>query len=176
MALVLVLGTAWIALSRTTDDSTGGRDGGAFLPERGFSAPDLILETPDGQAMRLSDYRGQVVLINFWATWCPPCRAEMPAIQKVYDQYREQGLVVLAVNLMETDAKVTAFADQIELTFPILMDRDGSVSDRYRVRSLPTTFFVDRSGVIQDIVIGGPMAHAFLESKLVDLLVQDERE
>jgi peroxiredoxin len=176
MALSLVLGVAWIALSRVRNDEASGLDDSTSLPERGFAAPDFTLETPDGQTMALSKLQGQVVLINFWATWCPPCRAEMPAIQEVYEQYRDQGFIVLAVDLMETDAQVTTFAGQLELTFPILMDRDGKVSDRYRVRSIPTTFFLDRSGVIQDIVIGGPMPRAVIESKVTALLAQNGNE
>jgi peroxiredoxin len=92
----------------------------------------------------------------------------------VYEQYRDQGFIVLAVDIVEDDARVTTFADQLELTFPILMDRDGDVSERYRIRSIPTTFFVDRSGVIQDIVIGGPMSRALIESKVTALLTGDE--
>ncbi len=176
--LLLVLGVMWVGLSRVTGDAADGVASGGgrvALPEKGFAAPGFTLETPDGQTMTLSELRGQVVLINFWATWCPPCRAEMPAIQEVYEQYRDQGFVVLAVDLMEIDAQVTTFADQLALTFPILMDRDGDVSQRYRIRSIPTTYFVDRSGVIQDIVIGGPMPRAVIESK-VTVLLQDSSE
>ena len=173
MVLLLVLGVAWIILSRVRDDVAAERDDRSSLPEKGFAAPDFTLETLDGPAMTLSDLRGQVVLINFWTTWCPPCRAEMPAIQEVYDQYRDQGFTVLAVDLMESDAQVMDFVEEMELTFPILMDRDEGVSERYRIKSIPTTYFVDRSGVIQDIVIGGPMPHAFIETKVTALLTED---
>jgi peroxiredoxin len=176
MALLLVLGAAWIVLSRVPGDVAAVRDDRSSLPREGFTAPDFTLETLDGQTMTLSDLPGQVVLINFWATWCPPCRAEMPAIQQVHEQYSDQGFVVLAVNLQERDAQVTAFIDQMELTFPVLMDRDGDVANRYLVRSIPTTFFVDRSGVIQDVVVGGPMPHAFIESKVTALLTGNERK
>ena len=100
----------------------------------------------------------------------------MPAIQQVYEQYRDQGLVVLAVNLQERDAPVTAFADQLGLTFPILMDRDGGIFARYRVMALPSTFFVDRMGVIQDMAVGGPLSRAFIESQVTPLLAQKEGE
>jgi thiol-disulfide isomerase/thioredoxin len=117
------------------------------------------------------------VLLNFWATWCPPCRDEMSAIQEVYDRHRDEGLIVLAVNVMEGDAQVKDSAEEMELTFPILLDRYGSVSERYRTRMIPSSYFVDRSGVIQDIVIGGPMLSSEIESKLAALLAQkaDER-
>jgi cytochrome c biogenesis protein CcmG/thiol:disulfide interchange protein DsbE len=117
-----------------------------------------------------------VVLINFWASWCLPCREEMPAIQRVYEQYRDQGFVVLAVNLQEQDAHVAAFVDQLELTFPILMDRDGDIFDRYRIMALPSTFFVDRAGVIQDLAVGGLLSQAFIESQVVPLLAQERGE
>jgi peroxiredoxin len=172
MILLLTLGTAWIALSRVHNGVAAGRDGDSSLPEKGFVAPDFTLDMLDGPETTLSDLRGQVVLINFWATWCPPCRAEMPAIQEVYDRYRDQGFVVLAVDLREGDAQVKGFIEQMELTFPILMDRDGDVSERYRIRSIPTTYFVDRSGVIQDVVIGGPMPRALIESKVTALMAQ----
>lgn len=144
-------------------------------PAKGSMAPDFALETPDGANMRLSDFRGQVVLINFWATWCPPCREEMPAIQSVYDRYRDQGLTVLAVNLLETNAEVTEFTDGLGLTFPILMDRNAEVFFLYQVRGLPTTFFLDRAGVIQSIKIGGPMSEDFIEGQVTDLLTGEEK-
>jgi cytochrome c biogenesis protein CcmG/thiol:disulfide interchange protein DsbE len=176
MALWLVLGVAWIALSRVRDNGAAEHGGSSSLPEKGFVAPDFTLEMLDGSETTLSDLQGQGVLINFWATWCPQCRDEMPAIQEVYEQYRDQGFIVLAVNVREGDAQVKGFIEQTELTFPILMDPDGTVGDRYGVRSIPTTFFVDHSGVIRDIVVGGPMSRALIESKVTDLLVQDERE
>jgi peroxiredoxin len=159
-------------LSRARADPAAQTEQGPSRPEKGFVAPDFTLETYDGETVRLAQLRGQVVLINFWATWCPPCREEMPAIQEAYDEHRERGLVVLAANLMENDAQVGDFMAEMELTFPILMDRRGTVSERYRVQSLPTTYFVDRSGVIQDIVIGGPMPRSLIEGKVTDLLGQ----
>ncbi len=170
MALLLALGVAWIALSRVPVEAVSARSDRAPSPQTGFAAPDFTLETLNGQTVSLSGLRGQAVLINFWATWCPPCRAEMPAIQQVYDRYHDQGFTVLAVNLQESDAQVAAFAEQFGLTFPILMDRSGSVFARYRVRALPSTFFVDKEGIIQNVTVGGPMAEAFIESQVADLI------
>jgi len=172
MALLLALGVAWIALSRVPADAISARTDRPPAPQVGFAAPDFALETLDGQTIRLSDLRGQAVLINFWATWCPPCRAEMPAIQQVYDRYRDRGFTVLAVNLQEGDPQVASFAARLDLTLPILMDRSGDVFARYRGRALPSTFFVDRAGIIQNVTVGGPMAQAFLESQVTDLLVK----
>jgi peroxiredoxin len=176
MTLLLVLGMAWIVASKVPTEIAAVRADRPSVPRKGFAAPDFTLETLDGQTMTLSDLQAQVLVINFWASWCPPCRAEMPAIQQVYERYRDQGLVVLAVNLQEKDAQVAAFTDRQGLTFPILMDRDGSIFDRYRVMALPSTFFVDRGGVIQDVAVGGPLSQAFIESQVVSLLAQEGSE
>lgn len=176
MTLLLALGVAWIALSKVPAEMADAHAGSSPRPRKGFAAPDFTLETLDGQTITLSDLQGQVLLINFWASWCLPCREEMPAIQQVYEQYRDQGFVVLAVNLQEKNAQVAAFTEQLELTFPILMDRDGDVFDRYRVMALPSTFFVDRAGVIQDVAVGGLLSGAFIESQVAPLLAQEESE
>jgi cytochrome c biogenesis protein CcmG/thiol:disulfide interchange protein DsbE len=176
MIWLLALGATWIALSQVPAEIAAVRADPPPLPRRGFIAPDFSLETLDGQTIALSDLRGQVLLITFWASWCPPCREEMPAIQQVYERYRDQDFVVLAVNLQEQDAQVTAFTDRLELTFPVLIDRDGSVFDRYRVMALPSTFFVDRAGVIQELAVGGPLSRAFIESQVVPLLAQEGSE
>jgi peroxiredoxin len=170
MAALLVLGITWIAVSRVPTEQAMARSQRPPSPQAGFAAPDFTLETPDGETVSLADLRGQVVLVNFWATWCPPCRAEMPAIQQMYERYRDQGFTVLAVDMQETDAQVAAFVDEMGLTFPILMDRDGSVSARYQVKALPSTFFIDREGIIQNVTLGGPMAPAFIESQVSGLL------
>lgn len=176
MAVSLVVGAAWITLNKARDGGTDERGSIATLPQQGYAAPDFTLETLDGPEVTLSDLRGNVVLANFWATWCPPCRNEMAAIQEVYDQYHDQGFVVLAVDYAESDGQVKDFRDQLALTFPILMDRDGAVFERYRVKSIPTTFFVDRSGVIQDIIVGGPMPHTLIERQVTTLLAGKESE
>ena len=170
-ALLFVLGAAWIALNRIP--ASAGDDPQA-LPRKGFVAPDFTLEALDGQTIVLSELRGEVVLINFWATWCPPCREEMPAMQKVYEQYRDQGFQVLAISLDVQHAQVPAFVEEKGLTYPVMMDRDGTVSDLYQILSLPTTFFVDRSGVIQKIIIGGPMPHALIESIVTEFLAEGD--
>lgn len=91
-------------------------------PRPGAPAPDFELPTLNGELIRLEDLRGQAVVVNLWATWCPPCRAEMPDMQRVYDEYRDDGLVILAINQREAPAEVQTFVDELGLTFPILMD------------------------------------------------------
>jgi cytochrome c biogenesis protein CcmG/thiol:disulfide interchange protein DsbE len=174
MALLLAAGTTLSCLNRVPVESAAAGD--LELPREGFTAPDLTLQTLDGETVTLSDLRGQAVLINFWASWCPPCRNEMPAIQQVYEEYRDEGFTVVAVNSQEQETRVVAFAEPLGLTFPILIDRDGSVFDRYQVAALPTTFFVDRAGVIRGVTTGGFLSRAFFESEIAPLLAQEESE
>jgi len=123
--------------------------------KEGKPAPDFVLKTLDGETVRLSDLQGQAVLINFWATWCTPCRREMPEIQTVYEEYKDQGFVVIAVNIQESSEQVRAWAEEFGLTFPIAMDSTGAVTNEYLLLDvLPTTVFVGRDGVIKSIYRG----------------------
>ncbi|WP_373228600.1 TlpA disulfide reductase family protein [Cohnella sp.] len=123
----------------------------------GNKAADFTLTTIDGKEVSLSDYRGKRVLLNFWATWCPPCKAEMPHMEKFYKEYQQDDIVVLGVNLTNTEKssdKVKSFIENRGLTFPILLDKSGAVSDKYKVIAYPTTFIIDSSGIIRDIYQG----------------------
>ena len=170
MAVVLLLGGAWTWLSAVPAPRTTG--GNIPAPREGFLAPDFTLDLLSGGQAALSGLRGKVVVINFWASWCPPCRAEMPALDRVYEAYRARGLEVLAVNTtyQDTEAAATGFAGQNNLSFPIPLDRDGSVSARYLLRALPSTYFVDRKGVIRRVVVGGPMSETVILSTVEPLL------
>jgi peroxiredoxin len=139
----------------------GPLDGGA--PKVGQPAPDFALRDLDGQVHRLSDHRGEVVFINFWATWCPPCRRELPDIQSVYDDKKDVGLVVLEVNYQESAAEVQEYWDEQGLTMPVLLDSTGEVLDQYRLVGLPDSFFVDRDGVLRDIQLGAISKEDMLE-------------
>ena len=118
------------------------------------NAPDFSLSSPDGEEISLSDYEGQVILVNLWATWCPPCKAEMPTINAFYETHKADGFVVLAVNSQEGASTVKRFIQNNNFTFPVLLDSQGQVMDRYHVRALPTSFIIDRNGVIQHIQTG----------------------
>ena len=122
-------------------------------PEIGSAAPDFELQTLDGEKMNLSSLLGHTVLINFWATWCGPCRTEMPAIESRFEAYQDQ-MTILAVNFDEPEDDVQSFAKELNLTFPILLDPGAKVQDLYRVRGYPTTFLVDSQGIIQVMHIG----------------------
>ena len=139
----------------------------APLPDR--PAPDFTLPTLDGTTVTLSKLKGQVALINVWATWCPPCRAEMPTIQAAYEQYQSQGFTVLAVNLQEDPRTVAGFMQEFKLTFPALLDPDGAVSQAYQAYVLPSSFFVDRKGIIR-AVYRGPMPRGVIAGTVEQLL------
>ncbi|MCU0480413.1 MAG: TlpA family protein disulfide reductase [Anaerolineae bacterium] len=117
----------------------------------GDVAPDFTTTTPTGDPIRLSDFRGQVVFLNFWATWCGPCRIEMPLFQRFYDQ---TDVTILAVNNRETADQVMTFADQIRITFPLALDESGTIQDQYYVQAYPMTYIIDANGVIVDIHYG----------------------
>ncbi len=168
--IVLLTGFAWIFVS--ADKSGASTSGKIPAPQQGFLAPDFELKTPEGKTIKLSDLHGQAVLVNLWATWCPPCRAEMQSIEKMYQEYKGQGFTVLAVNMTRQDAAsaVMPFASKLGLTFPILLDETGEVERAYQMQSLPSSFFIRRDGVINEVVIGGPMSEALLRTRIEEIL------
>ena len=163
IAVIFVAGIAWTAASRVTTDQatrTSGRRG----------TPDFALATLDGGTFRLSAQVGQPVVVNFWATWCPPCRAELPAFEEVYKNNRDKGLIVVGVDVGEAPEVIAEYIKQTALTFPIALDTSGEVTELFRIQGMPTTFFVGRDGKIKDTVIGGPQTKAAIESKVAELL------
>ncbi len=168
--LILALGLIWIYVAR--DNANASSSGTSAAPQQGFLAPDFSLPTTTGETIRLSDLRGQAVLVNLWATWCPPCRAEMPAIEKVYNEYKEEGFVVLAVNMtyQDTPGRIAPFVAEHGLTFPILLDETGDMANDYQLRSLPSSYFITREGIINEVVIGGPMSEALLRTRVEEIL------
>lgn len=128
---------------------------GSRVPAVGTTAEDFRLVDLDGKSQSLSQYRGKVVLVNFWATWCKPCTTEMPAMQATYDKLRDKGFVVLAVNELEDDAKVREHIKQHGHTFPVLMDRDNTVANQFGVFGLPVSVFIDEKGVVREYIKGG---------------------
>ncbi|NIS82099.1 MAG: redoxin domain-containing protein [Anaerolineales bacterium] len=120
----------------------------------GTEAPDFTLSDLDGNSLRLSDFRGQVVLVNFWATWCGPCRVEMPAFQKRYEQAKDAGFIVLAVNFNEPERNVREFQAELGLTFPLLLDPGAEVQRLYQIRGYPSSVFINRAGRVEFLHVG----------------------
>ena len=145
LAVVLMGVLLWSGLAASGSSTV------PVLVAPGQPAPHFELMTLAGETAVLDDYAGDVVLINFWATWCPPCKAEMPAINAYYEANQEKGLTVLGVNAQEDRATVSKFIAANGFTFPILLDRVGDVARQFQVNSYPTTIIVDRNGTIQTI-------------------------
>ncbi|MEA1977484.1 MAG: redoxin domain-containing protein [Chloroflexota bacterium] len=138
-----------------------------IAPEIGAQAPDFALRDLEGNEVRLSDYRGKTVLLTFWATWCGPCRLEMPTFEGRYQELKDDGFTVLGLNYDEPVEDVSAFRDELGLSFPLLLDPGGSVQRLYRIRGYPSSIFVDAQGVVRIVHIG-----LITEGQLRDYLVE----
>ncbi len=148
---------------------------GEVKAEEGYIAPDFALSDLEGKRVRLSDFRGQVVVINLWATWCAPCRVEMPSIEHLYRRFRSEGLTVLAVSFDKgQDEAVRAFAKEKKLSFPILIDHDMEVENKYQTLTIPSTFVVDKRGVIAARVDGAKNWESPETFKAIEFLLNRE--
>ena len=164
MVLILMMALSGVLLPGCAGSATD------YGPEVGKLAPDFTLTGLDGQEVSLSAFRGQPVLLNFWAIWCGPCRMEMPLLQDMYEKWSGEGLVFLAVNLQEDPARVKEFIAEAGYTFPILLSPGNEVPLAYNVRGIPATFFIDADGVIRDIKIGAFLTAGEIESKLAKIM------
>ncbi|MED1722180.1 peroxiredoxin [Brevibacillus parabrevis] len=136
--------------------------------EKGNAAPDFELQQLDGKKVKLSDFRGKKVIVNLWATWCPPCRAEIPDMQQYYEANKDNDVVILGVNLTTTETKpedVGAFVKAYGMTFPVLLDEDKQVTNEYKAISIPTSYIIDSNGIVQHKYIG-PMSYEWMEEAL----------
>ncbi len=150
----------------------GEKKGQATGVEVGDLAPDFRIANLKGGESSLSDYRGKVVLLNFWATWCGPCKAEMPSMEALYQSYSREDFEILAVSIdLEKDAPVQAFIEDFGFTFPVLLDEMFEVNDRYKVRVVPTSVVVDRNGVITHRLLGAKDWNAPDSKRFLDQLV-----
>ena len=145
---------------------------GSRVPAVGMQAEDFRLTDLEGKSQSLSQYRGKIVLLNFWATWCKPCTTEMPAMQTAYDKLRDKGFVVLAVNELEDDANVREHIKQYGHTFPVLMDRDNKVANQFGVFGLPVSVFIDQEGRVQEYLKGGLLT----EQKIDDTVARIQKQ
>jgi cytochrome c biogenesis protein CcmG/thiol:disulfide interchange protein DsbE len=154
-------------------------DMGVVTPKTRVEAPEFTLQTLQKKNLRLADFRGKVVLLNFWATWCEPCRKEMPSMQKLWEEYKDRDFVILAVagdrgvSLFSsmTRKNIAKFVDKLGLTYPVVWDSEGAVRSRYAVSSLPWTYLIGRDGKISGKVAGdrdwaSPEARALIEHLL----------
>ena len=139
------------------------------LPKVGTAAIDFSCKDLIGQTWSLDKVRGKVVLLRFWADWCPYCRYEMPVIDKYYRKLNKEGFLVLAVNVKQSREVALAFAAQLDITFPVPLDPDGQTAKRYGVYGIPTSFLIDRDGVIREILIG----EVFKEERFMRDLLKD---
>lgn len=168
VTFLLVLGIAVAGCSSSPDQSP--------VIQAGGPAPDFQLLGLDGQTVSLVSLRGRPVMLNFWATWCNPCRMEMPFIQEVFEdtEWKEQELVILAVNLGEDASKVTKFLEDNGFSFTVLLDTDGSVAENYDVSGIPTTFFIDKNGIIKDRKTGTFSSKADIDWRLINSILKGE--
>jgi peroxiredoxin len=161
MMLVSVLAAGLIlAGCATTSQGTGA----------GSQAPDFQLPDLDGNVVSLSGLRGSPVLLNFWASWCGPCREEMPYIQQIHEEWSGRGLVVLTVNLGENADDVREFMEEFDLTFPALLDTETSLAETYNVGGIPTTYFIDKEGIIRERKIGAFPSAEVIEQSLSKIM------
>jgi thiol-disulfide isomerase/thioredoxin len=174
-AVIVLLGAACLPVGRE-GGSAASLDGVQPTPTRGIArigAPAPVFELADleGNKVKLSDLHGQMVLLNFWATWCGYCRAEFPLLQAFHERHQDEGFVVLAINIQENKDRVAALVSEMGLTLPVLLDWRGDVTASYRVRGLPASFLVDREGIVIEKHVG-PLT----ESILGEYLAQSETQ
>ena len=167
VGVVLVLLALWALAGERLNLPKLGAPSSA--PRVGARAPDFTLNGADGKSVKLGDLRGKRVVLSFWATWCPPCRAEMPDLDRVARDYRDQGVEVLAIDQLESPDRVASFLSEIGIgASPAIVpvfDSEGTVAQDYRVTALPSTFVVDAEGVIRDVTLG-PLSESSLRAKL----------
>ena len=144
----------WLIIMTSVLLITGCSTGPGQGPRVGQPAPDFQFQTADGQSTSLSNLRGKPVLLNFWATECPPCVWEMPWLQEVYEEWSAKGLVLLAINIGESSSRVQEFMQSEGLSLPVVLDEEGDIAQKYNIIGIPSTFFVDKEGVIRAMRIG----------------------
>jgi cytochrome c biogenesis protein CcmG/thiol:disulfide interchange protein DsbE len=168
LALIVasLLGFWWLGRSASPGPAAADTS-----PSQGRLAPDFVLQDMNGKSVRLRDLRGQVVLINLWATWCPPCRAEMPDLAAVYNAYKAEGFVLLGVDDQERKETISDFLTRNPLPYPILLDVDSRVARAYSTDYLPASFLIDRRGVLR-ATLPGQSSRAQLEATLKPLLAE----
>ena len=164
LVVILVLMVPVVIIDRASHPSTVTKTTGTTAGENadavktgwkvGEMAPDFVLTTIENRDIKLSDYRGKIILLNFWATWCGPCKLEIPVLKSMHDRLEKEGTVILAVNTQDSFENALSFASNNKLNFTVPVDPRGIVAKSYNVHGIPTTFFIDEKGVISSIKIG----------------------
>lgn len=170
---LFIAGIALLLLLTQNEGSTSAQssssDRSVTPMEVNFAAPELALENLDGETQSLADFEGNVVLVNNWATWCPPCKAEMPSLKKFHDAHAEQGFTVIAVEAGDGFEEVLAFAQSYDLTFPVWLDPNGAALDAFKNGSLPNSYVIDRTGTVR-LAWTGEISLAMLEKHVTPLI------
>jgi len=166
LTLILSVGLAITGCSSNSAPSTQGTQG----TEVGNLAPDFQLDNLEGNPVSLSDFRGTPVMLNFWATWCGACVSEMPDIQSMYEEQSVKGLVLLPVNMGSTSSQVKKFLQSHNLSLPVLLDIDRVVAQKYGIRAIPTTLFIDKEGIIQVRRVGAFPSKEAIENDLSKIM------
>ena len=141
----------------------------APAPEIGHPAPDFILLDLEGNQITISEFRGKTVFINFWATWCPPCRAEMPDMEAIYQEYKDEDVVVIGVDILEPEEEVRQFVQRGGYNWAFVIDTTGEIATTYEITAIPTSFFIDRGGIIRAVNIGA-MTERAIEIALAEAM------
>ena len=170
LGLILIVGSAYFILW----DSSPQTDFSTIPVQVNYAAPELTLTDIQGASHSLADYRGQVVLVNLWATWCPPCKEEMPALESFYNKHKEQGFVVVAVNDGDPTKDVLQFVKDYKLTFPVWLDPTYIATEQaFKSLNLPTSFVIDRNGVVQLQWVGG-ISRKMLDQYVIPLITEQQ--
>jgi peroxiredoxin len=142
----------------------------AAPPRVGSTVPDFVLESTEGETISLAAQKGKPVVLVFVASWCEVCRAEMPTMVETYRAHQPHEVAFLGVDVYEDRVTARRFRDEFQIPFPLLPDPDGAVTTLFRVNGTPTTFFIDRAGILRDVVVGGPLDRAYLDKEIAPLL------
>ena len=169
-SIVIILSLLWLSFSVLTAQHAQAEV--IQIPQKGFSAPNFSLLDTQGQELQLEDFQGQAIILNFWATWCPPCKAEMPDLQNVFIQKQHSGVVVLGVNRTDQDnsLELDRFLESYGITFPVLLDSSGEIAKIYNISALPTTYFIRPDGIIHKVIVGGPLPQALLLAEIQQMI------
>ena len=171
---MLLIGTGLVAIGIVLfillNNSAASTDDLSAVPAQvDFASPELTLTDLSGKSVSLNDHLGSVVLVNLWATWCPPCREEMPALQMFYEKYKASGFVLVAINQEETREVVEPFVNEFGLTFPVWLDLNYQAERKFNTQSLPSSFVIDRTGKVRLMWFGG-ISQKNLEKYVTDVI------